>query len=178
MPCFVAFLCSNTISQRLTRTKLTLLPLSFFFFQEIYREIVSNSRAVAACVRAYEKKSAKASRSSSGTISGFGSLTSSSTNTTGEPSGSGSLTPEVVEASSASASYYRKNGSGDGSGRSVAADVAVKLGKSKDNTVVKGLERRYHLLYLKAIEIQCLLEGLLENRTSVSVLLRQLPFYV
>ncbi|XP_039435434.1 klarsicht protein isoform X2 [Culex pipiens pallens] len=131
---------------------------------EIYREIVSNSRAVAACVRAYEKKSAKASRSSSGTISGFGSLTSSSTNTTGEPSGSGSLTPEVVEASSAS--YYRKNGNGDG--RSVAVDVAVKLGKSKDNTVVKGLERRYHLLYLKAIEIQCLLEGLLENRTSSS----------
>lgn len=30
----------------------------------------------------------------------------------------------------------------------------------------KQLERRYHLLYLKAIEVQCLLENLLERRVS------------
>lgn len=33
----------------------------------------------------------------------------------------------------------------------------------------KALERRYHLLYLKAIEIQCMFEGLLGKKDSASV---------
>lgn len=31
---------------------------------------------------------------------------------------------------------------------------------------LKALERRYHLLYLRAIEVQCLLEGLLGRKES------------
>lgn len=36
----------------------------------------------------------------------------------------------------------------------------------KEEDLSKKLERRYHLLYLKAIEVQCLLENLLERRVS------------
>lgn len=34
----------------------------------------------------------------------------------------------------------------------------------RSENVLKALERRYHLLYLNAIEIQCMFEGLLEKR--------------
>lgn len=34
----------------------------------------------------------------------------------------------------------------------------------RGENVLKALERRYHLLYLRAIEIQCMFEGLLERR--------------
>ncbi|XP_029719974.2 klarsicht protein [Aedes albopictus] len=123
---------------------------------EIYREIESNSRAVAACVRAYEKKAAKASRFS-GNISGVTSVGSSILNTTaselgGPPSGSGSLTPEVDAQPGTSVAYYSHKLSN----------------KSKESSVIKGLERRYYLLYLKAYEIRCLLEGLLDTKTSSS----------
>ncbi|CAO1405206.1 unnamed protein product [Diamesa serratosioi] len=37
----------------------------------------------------------------------------------------------------------------------------------KDNNLGKALQRRYHLLYLKAIEVQCMLEGLLEKRKKI-----------
>lgn len=124
--------------------------------QEIYREIESNSRAVAACVRAYEKKAAKASRFSAN-ISGVTSVGSSTLNTTasefgGPNSGSGSLTPEVD--AQPGTTYY-------GGGK--------LSNKAKENSGIKGLERRYYLLYLKAYEIRCLLEGLLDTKTSVSV---------
>ncbi|XP_065094528.1 klarsicht protein isoform X2 [Ochlerotatus camptorhynchus] len=119
---------------------------------EIYREIESNSRAVAACVRAYEKKAAKASKFS-GNISGVSSaINTTSSDLGGPPSGSGSLTPEVDVQPGTSGAYC--------SGR--------LSNKSKENSVIKGLERRYYLLYLKAYEIRCLLEGLLDNKTSSS----------
>lgn len=35
----------------------------------------------------------------------------------------------------------------------------------RGENVLKALERRYHLLYLRAIEIQCMFEGLLERRS-------------
>uniref|UniRef100_A0A182NEN6 KASH domain-containing protein n=1 Tax=Anopheles dirus TaxID=7168 RepID=A0A182NEN6_9DIPT len=111
---------------------------------EIYREIKSNSRAVAACIRSYERDRKSASSAS----------------------GKGSLTPEV-EASLGS------NSSNTTSGHNSSSVVpAVTDGKGKENAGggcgVKGLERRYHLLYLKAFEIQCLLEGLLDSKTSSS----------
>ncbi|CAO1403167.1 unnamed protein product [Diamesa tonsa] len=37
----------------------------------------------------------------------------------------------------------------------------------KENNLSKALQRRYHLLYLKAIEVQCMLEGLLEKRKKI-----------
>jgi hypothetical protein len=43
-------------------------------------------------------------------------------------------------------------------------------GSRRSESGLKGLERRYHLLYLKAIEVQCMLENILEShQSSVSV---------
>lgn len=39
----------------------------------------------------------------------------------------------------------------------------------KENNLGKALQRRYHLLYLRAIEVQCMLEGLLEKRKKIQV---------
>lgn len=53
-----------------------------------------------------------------------------------------------------------------------------KSGSGGEAPLLKGLERRYHLLYLKAIEIQCLLEGLLSRKNSpVSVWLLNFQFF-
>lgn len=46
----------------------------------------------------------------------------------------------------------------------IATTTSVDSGKRGEN-VLKALERRYHLLYLRAIEIQCMFEGLLERRS-------------
>ncbi|XP_035909008.1 serine-rich adhesin for platelets isoform X2 [Anopheles stephensi] len=109
---------------------------------EIYREIKSNSRAVAACIRSYERDRKSASSAS----------------------GKGSLTPEAEAASLGSSNTT----SGHNSTSSNVAPTAEGKGRENGGGGVKGLERRYHLLYLKAFEIQCLLEGLLDSKTSSS----------
>ncbi|KFB38974.1 hypothetical protein ZHAS_00006483 [Anopheles sinensis] len=117
---------------------------------EIYREIKSNSRAVAACIRSFERD-----RKSASTASGKGSRTpeveaslgSSNTNSGHSSSTVGGSAAGSVTAGGGECSKGKENGGGGG---------------------VKGLERRYHLLYLKAFEIQCLLEGLLDSKTSSS----------
>lgn len=43
---------------------------------------------------------------------------------------------------------------------------AVTNHRRSEASTLKGLEHRYHLLYLKAIEVQCLLEGLLSRKNS------------
>uniref|UniRef100_A0A182T8U9 Uncharacterized protein n=1 Tax=Anopheles maculatus TaxID=74869 RepID=A0A182T8U9_9DIPT len=111
--------------------------------KEIYREIKSNSRAVAACIRSYERDRKSASSAS----------------------GKGSLTPEVEAASLGSSNTISGHNS---TNSNVAAQTAEGRGKENGGGGVKGLERRYHLLYLKAFEIQCLLEGLLDSKTSSS----------
>lgn len=47
----------------------------------------------------------------------------------------------------------------------IATTTSAESGKRGEN-VLKALERRYHLLYLRAIEIQCMFEGLLERRSN------------
>jgi hypothetical protein len=42
--------------------------------------------------------------------------------------------------------------------------TATSADSKRGENVQKALERRYHLLYLKAFEIQCMVEGLLEKR--------------
>lgn len=42
-------------------------------------------------------------------------------------------------------------------------------GSGNSECNLKGLERRYHLLYLKAIEVQCLLESLLGRKIETQV---------
>lgn len=46
----------------------------------------------------------------------------------------------------------------------IATTTSADSSKRGEN-VLKALERRYHLLYLRAIEIQCMFEGLLERRS-------------
>lgn len=46
----------------------------------------------------------------------------------------------------------------------IATTTSADSSKRGEN-VLKALERRYHLLYLRSIEIQCMFEGLLNNRT-------------
>jgi hypothetical protein len=46
----------------------------------------------------------------------------------------------------------------------IGTATSADSGKRGEN-VLKALERRYHLLYLRAIEIQCMFEGLLERRS-------------
>uniref|UniRef100_A0A182IYL1 Uncharacterized protein n=1 Tax=Anopheles atroparvus TaxID=41427 RepID=A0A182IYL1_ANOAO len=112
---------------------------------EIYREIKSNSRAVAACIRSFERDRKSVSTAS----------------------GKGSLTPEV-EASLGSSNTNSGHTSNVGVGPAVGSGSGECKAKENGSSGVKGLERRYHLLYLKAFEIQCLLEGLLDSKTSSS----------
>uniref|UniRef100_A0A4Y0BIE4 KASH domain-containing protein n=2 Tax=Anopheles funestus TaxID=62324 RepID=A0A4Y0BIE4_ANOFN len=132
----VAKVPSVTETKRLSIEQLQKLAVEH---GEIYREIKSNSRAVAACIRSYERDRKSASSTS----------------------GKGSLTPEVE------ASLGSSNTTSGHNSNSVASTAEGK-GKENGGGGVKGLERRYHLLYLKAFEIQCLLEGLLDSKTSSS----------
>lgn len=43
--------------------------------------------------------------------------------------------------------------------------TTTSAGSKRGDNVLKALERRYHLLYLRAIEIQCMFEGLLDRRS-------------
>lgn len=108
------------------------LYLMFRFFlvilQDLYRQIVSQTRVVRACIRQSEENAASETLAATKSI----------------VAGSGG-----VATASAAADHIRK---GDGN--------------------VKALELRYHLLYLRAFEVQCMLEGLLGRKElSVSVYL-------
>lgn len=48
----------------------------------------------------------------------------------------------------------------------IATTTSADSSKRGEN-VLKALERRYHLLYLRAIEIQCMFDGLLESRSHL-----------
>lgn len=91
----------------------------FVHFQDLYRQIVSQTREVRACIRTAE-----------------------------ENSQIGHVVPDAGAASSSTTSPPRKSNDGGNSGS------------------LKGLETRYHMLYLQAFEVQCLLEGLLERKES------------
>lgn len=43
--------------------------------------------------------------------------------------------------------------------------TTTSVDSKRGENVLKALERRYHLLYLRAIEIQCMFEGLLDRRS-------------
>lgn len=100
----------------------------FVILQDLYRQIVSQTRVVRACIRQSEENAASETLAAAKSI----------------VAGGGG-----VASASVAADHIRK---GDGN--------------------VKALERRYHLLYLQAIEVQCLLEGLLGRKElSVSMFL-------
>lgn len=93
--------------------------------QDLYREIVSHGRAVAACIRSLDEENFEEQQKLNESTENDSLDTS--TSTTGKSSGTG----------------YRRG-----------------------ENVLKALERRYHLLYLRAIEVQCMFEQLLERRNS------------
>lgn len=110
-----------------------------FYLQEIYNEIIAQSRSVGTCIRALEAAA----------------LTKTKSIDSGASSDKESSSLEIgTEVSPES----KSDGISPSSGR--------RSGGSSDGALTKGLERRYHLLYLKAIEIQCLLEGLLSRKNS------------
>lgn len=52
----------------------------------------------------------------------------------------------------------------DDNNKSIGKSLPTETRKGDGN--LKALERRYHLLYLKAIEVQCLFETLLARKES------------
>lgn len=111
--------------------------------QELYREIVSQARPVAASIRAIEKEKSANNQQEIAVE--------------GEETDSKEILLEDVENSSFA--------SGGGSNSSSTSGSNSNK-NNKEESATKGLERRYHLLYLKAIEVQCMLENLLERRQS------------
>lgn len=91
----------------------------------MYREINSNSRFVAACVRSLEKENAKA-------------------------------IDDQQQQQPKSLDYSEHD--------SLVSTVTTTSTESKRSEKSNALERRYHLLYLRAFEIQCIYEGLLDKR--------------
>jgi hypothetical protein len=89
----------------------------------LYREINSNSRFVAACVRSLEKENAKA----------------------------------IDDQQQPKSLDYSEHDS-------LVSTVTTTSTESKRSEKSNALERRYHLLYLRAFEIQCIYEGLLDKR--------------
>lgn len=92
---------------------------------DLYREINSNGRFVAACIRALEKEN---STKPVEQCSEFDSLDTNTTSTT-----------------------------------------TTSNDSKRSENVIKALERRYHLLYLNAFEIQCMFEGLLDKRNFFNI---------
>jgi len=102
----------------------------------LYREIVSNGRAVAACIRSLEKEKLDVHQ---------------------QPQ---QLQPKSLD--------YSEYDSLDTNTTATSDDNCTATSSSKrDENVLKALERRYHLLYLRAIEIQCMFEGLLDRRNNL-----------
>lgn len=101
-----------------------------FYFQDLYRQIVSQTREVRACIR-----------------------------TAGE--NSQPVTSHIVADSAAAAP----------STSTTSPPRKTNDGGANNSGSLKGLETRYHMLYLQAIEVQCLLEGLLERKELTVCLL-------
>ncbi|XP_035778670.1 uncharacterized protein LOC118459431 isoform X2 [Anopheles albimanus] len=145
----VARVPSVTETKRLSIEQLQKLAVDH---GEVYREIKSNSRAVAACIRSYERDRKTAP-------SGKG-LTVQGTDVESRESSVGSNTSGHNRSVGQAEATYSAGGTENGKSK--------EPGTAPASGGVKGLERRYHLLYLKAFEIQCLLEGLLDSKTSSS----------
>lgn len=118
--------------------------------QDLYRQIVSQTSEVRACIRTAEGNAAKPppqqqqQRNNSGGGGGGGAV----------------VVVEVVSAPATTAAGQQPTTSAV---TGQAADTVSPPRKS-DTSSLKGLETRYHMLYLQAIEVQCLLEGLLARK--------------
>ncbi|XP_055909919.1 klarsicht protein isoform X2 [Eupeodes corollae] len=127
----------------------------------LYREIVSHARVVGACIKASEKKNNLASDEQQ-------QQQNSSLSSTDEKS-AGVGTGSAAGADTRGASDLVTGGKTPSPN---SKETSSKQKSSNNEGNLKGLEHRYHLLYLKAIEVQCLFEGLLGKKISAANLLR------
>lgn len=110
-------------------------------FQELYRIIVSHARLVGACTRSVRNKQSTA--------------------------GTATSTPEKQYQDSEQQPDEQEYGFS--SLETTISATSTRRTNANSDRNLKGLERRYHLLYLKAIEVQCLLEGLLGRKEDSQV---------
>lgn len=115
------------------------LEISFrLSLQELYRKIESQARVVGACIRSAEKEineRQKQQQSQGGGAGGEAAADEQNLNS--------------IESTSSSQLLLQKR------------SAPTSAGTTSN---LKGLEKRYHLLYLKAFEIQCMLESLLHKK--------------
>lgn len=114
--------------------------MCFCHSQDLYRQIVSQTSEVRACIRTAEENAAKPQPQRTG----------------------GGAT--VVEAAATAAAASQQQPPTTAAAAVGHASDTVSPPRKSDTSSLKGLETRYHMLYLQAIEVQCLLEGLLARK--------------
>lgn len=172
-------------------------PLTYFIFhfttntQDLYRQIVSHTSEVRACIRTAEENAAAAAAAasasaatatateSSGNIGKVAPaiVTGSETPTTTTSSSTTSQPPQSASPVPVHQITTTRHADNVSPPRKTTSDPNTNNSCGGGGGGLKGLETRYHMLYLRAIEVQCLLEGLLarkekeeeEEEESVSV---------
>lgn len=154
--------------------------LSFLLFlQVLYHEIVSHARVVSACIRAASEREREQSQSQS-------QLQSQQPASLNSNCSSESTSESVTKSNSLSSGFASDapllNTSGKGNaagaaggagGGSSAAGGATGPQSRKGEGNLERLRDRYHLLYLKAFELQLCLDNLLRKRSSTAVSLQR-----
>lgn len=159
-----------------------LLPSLFLclFLQVLYHEIVSHARVVSACIRAASEREREQSQSQSQSQLQSQQPASLNSNCSSE-----STSESVTKSNSLSSGFAsdapplntsgkgNATGAAGGAGGSSAAGGATGPQSRKGEGNLERLRDRYHLLYLKAFELQLCLDNLLRKRSSTAVSLQR-----
>lgn len=149
---------STQFDRLLTKHKRTThVRLMSLSMQELHRQIVSQTSEVRACIRTAGSTAAAASSAvvaaapQNGVVGGgvavvVGDVTANTISTLSAPLQQ--PTPSPLPPTTAV----------------ICCADNVSPPRKSDTSSLKGLETRYHMLYLQAIEVQCLLEGLLARK--------------
>lgn len=139
------------------------------FLQVLYHEIVSHARVVSACIRVASEREREQSQSQSqlqsqqpASLNSNCSSESTSESVTKSHSLSSGFASDVPPLNTSS------KGAAGGVG-SAAAGGATGPQSRKGEGNLERLRDRYHLLYLKAFELQLCLDNLLRKRSSTAV---------
>lgn len=151
------------------------------FLQVLYHEIVSHARVVSACIRAASEREREQSQSQSQSQLQSQQPASLNSNCSSE-STSESVTKSNSLSSGFSSDAPQLNTSSKGNAAGAgAAGGATGPGGAHSRKGEGNLERlrdRYHLLYLKAFELQLCLDNLLRKRSSTAVSLQDECVYI
>lgn len=139
----------------------------FLYFQVLYHEIVSHARVVSACIRAASERERE--REQSQLQQQPASLTSncSSESTSDSVTKSHSLSSGFAS-DAAHLTTPSSTAATTGTGV-VAAGGGSTAHPRKGEGNLERLRDRYHLIYLKAFELQLCLDNLLRKRSSTAV---------